>query len=200
MLSASLRKSVTDLTRRRARTVFTVLTLAIAVASISFFAIPTLIDRAMQDEVRAGRLADVTIATAARRAHRLSSSPILAALPNVAAVEPRSSVDVRVLVGERRAPARVIGDPGLRAARESTSHASSRERFPATASCSPTSRTRTSASTTATPGTPLTVLGEGGDAIGVRREWPRANPSGRRAGSGRERDRPLRGLRRLSPS
>jgi putative ABC transport system permease protein len=33
----------------------------------------------------------------------------LAALPNVAAVEPRSSVDVRVLVGERRAPARVIG-------------------------------------------------------------------------------------------
>ena len=33
----------------------------------------------------------------------------LAALPNVAAVEPRASVDTRVLVGERRAPARVIG-------------------------------------------------------------------------------------------
>ena len=69
MLSASLRKSVTDLSRRRARTVFTVLTLAIAVASISFFAIPTLIDRAMQDEVRAGRLADVTRAAAPARAH-----------------------------------------------------------------------------------------------------------------------------------
>ena len=62
MLSASLHKSVTDLTRRRARTVFAVLTLALAVASISFFAVPTLIDRAMQDEVRAGRLADVTVA------------------------------------------------------------------------------------------------------------------------------------------
>ena len=34
-----------DLSRRRARTVFTVATLALAVASISFFAIPTLIDR-----------------------------------------------------------------------------------------------------------------------------------------------------------
>ena len=108
MLSASLRKSVTDLTRRRARTVFTVLTLAIAVASISFFAIPTLIDRAMQQEVRAGRLADVTITM---RPVELTDSQLadLAALPNVAAVEARSSVDVRVLVGERRAPGRVIG-------------------------------------------------------------------------------------------
>lgn len=108
MLSASLRKSVTDLTRRRARSVFSVLTLAIAVASISFFAIPTLIDRAMQDEVRAGRLADVTLSL---RPVELAEEQLaaLAALPNVAAVEPRASVDVRVLVGERRAPARVIG-------------------------------------------------------------------------------------------
>jgi putative ABC transport system permease protein len=108
MLSASLRKSVTDLTRRRARTVFSVLTLAIAVASISFFAIPTLIDRAMQKEVRDGRLAEVTMDM---RSVELTDEQLeaLAALPNVAAVEPRSSVDVRVLLGERRAPARVIG-------------------------------------------------------------------------------------------
>jgi len=108
MLSASLRKSITDLSRRRARTVFSVLTLAIAVASISFFAIPTLIDRAMQDEVREGHLADVTMDM---RPLELTNEQVaaLAALPNVAAVEPRSSVDVRVLIGERRAPARVIG-------------------------------------------------------------------------------------------
>ena len=49
MVSASLRKSTSDLSRRRARAVFAVATLAFAVASISFFAIPTLIDRAMQD-------------------------------------------------------------------------------------------------------------------------------------------------------
>jgi len=108
MLSASLRKSVTDLTRRRARTVFSVLTLALAVASISFFAIPTLIDRAMQEEARAGRLADVTVAM---RPVELTNEQLaaLVALPNVAALEPRSSVDVRVLIGERRAPARVVG-------------------------------------------------------------------------------------------
>jgi len=108
MVSASLRKSVTDLSRRRARTAFTVATLAFAVASFSFFAIPTLIDRAMQEEVRAGRLADATVGI---RPLALSSEQLeaLAALPNVIAVEPRSSVDTRVLVGERRAPALVIG-------------------------------------------------------------------------------------------
>ena len=114
MVSASLRKSITDLTRRRARAVFSVLTLALAVASISFFAIPTLIDSAMQDEVRTGRLADATLTM---RPVELTGERLAAleALPNVAAVQPRSSVDVRVLVGERRAPARVIGVPDFSA-------------------------------------------------------------------------------------
>ena len=114
MVSASLRKSITDLTRRRARTAFAVATLALAVASISFFAIPTLIDRSMQREARAERLADLTL--------RMRPLPLgdrelaaLRALPNVAAVEPRSSVDARVLVGARRAPARVIGVRDFRA-------------------------------------------------------------------------------------
>lgn len=108
MLSAEHRLSVTDLSHRPARTIFTVLTLAIAVASISFFAVPSLIDRAMQDEVRAGRLADVTVSL---RPVELTEAELaaLAGLPNVAALEVRSSVDTRILIGERRAPARVIG-------------------------------------------------------------------------------------------
>ena len=107
-VSALARKSLTDLTRRRSRTFFSVATLALAVASVSFFAIPTLIDRAMQEEVRAGRLADVTLSL---RPMPLTDEQLadIAALPNVAAVEPQSSVDIRVLVGERRAAARVIG-------------------------------------------------------------------------------------------
>ena len=40
MASALLKKSITDLTRRKARAVFAVLTLAIAVASIGIFAAP----------------------------------------------------------------------------------------------------------------------------------------------------------------
>lgn len=108
MVSASLRKSITDLSRRRARTAFTVATLGLSVATISFLAVPTLIDRSMQEEARAGKLADATVTM---RPLRLSDEQLaaLAALPNVAAVEPRISVDARVLVGERRAPALVIG-------------------------------------------------------------------------------------------
>ncbi|HET9325015.1 MAG TPA: FtsX-like permease family protein [Gaiellaceae bacterium] len=108
MVSAQLRKSITDLTRRRARTAFAVATLALAVASISFFAVPTLIDQTMQQEVRTGQLADLSVGM---RPMPLTAAQLasLEALPNVAAVEPRNSVDARVLVGERRAQARVIG-------------------------------------------------------------------------------------------
>ena len=108
MVSASLRKSVTDLTRRRARAFFAVATLGFAVAGIAFFAIPTLIDRSMQREVRADRLADVALTM---RPLQLSDARLraLAALPNIAAVDARNSVETRVLVGERRAAARVIG-------------------------------------------------------------------------------------------
>ena len=45
MASTLLKKSLTDLTRRKARAVFAVLTLAIAVASVGIFAAPSLMDR-----------------------------------------------------------------------------------------------------------------------------------------------------------
>jgi putative ABC transport system permease protein len=108
VLSAELRKSITDLTRRRARTAFTVATLALAVASVSFLAIPSVIDASMQDEVRAESLADATVTM---RPLPLTDAQLteLAALPNVAAIEPGIRVNGRVLVGERRAPALVIG-------------------------------------------------------------------------------------------
>ena len=114
MVSASLRKSITELTRRRARTALAVATLALAVASISLFAIPTLIDRSMQREARAEQLADLTVWM---RPLALGDRELAAlrALPNVTAVEPRNSVDARVLVGARRAPARVIGVRDFRA-------------------------------------------------------------------------------------
>jgi putative ABC transport system permease protein len=107
-MSALLRKSVTDLTRRRARALFSILTLALAVASVSIFAVPELIDRSMQAEVRAERLANLTVST---RPLPLTDAQLaaLAALPNVEALEARSRVQTRVYVGERRAPAVLIG-------------------------------------------------------------------------------------------
>ena len=91
MSSAVVRKSVTDLTRRKARAFFTVLTLALAVASIGIFAVPGVMQQAMDREVAANRLADVTVTMKPLDAARPRSWPRSSALPNVAAVEPRTS-------------------------------------------------------------------------------------------------------------
>lgn len=110
MASTLLKKSITDLTRRKARAVFAVLTLAIAVASVGIFAAPSLMDKAMQDEVRASRLADLTLQT-----KPLAVTPAqleaLDGLPNVEGVQALSVVQTRVWIGERRQKAIVVGVP-----------------------------------------------------------------------------------------
>jgi putative ABC transport system permease protein len=110
MATAVLKKSVTDLTRRKARAVFAVLTLAIAVASVGIFAAPSLMDKAMQKEVQTNRLPDLTLST-----KPLVVTPAqLAALertPNVRAAGAFSYLQTRVWVGERRVKALVVGVP-----------------------------------------------------------------------------------------
>ena len=108
MPSAVVRKSVTDLTRRKARTFFTVLTLALAVASVGIFAVAPLMQQAMEREVAANRFPDVTVSM---KPLRLSAAQLaaLGRLPNVTAVEPRSAFATRVWVGERRERAILIG-------------------------------------------------------------------------------------------
>ena len=92
MSSAIVRKSVTDLTRRKARTFFTILTLALAVASIGLFAVPALMQQAMDREITASRLADVTLTTKPLVALRGA-----AAAPRAAAERPRRRGDEPVL-------------------------------------------------------------------------------------------------------
>jgi putative ABC transport system permease protein len=106
--SAVLRKSITDLTRRKARTAFTVLTLALAVASIGLFAVPAVMEQTMKREAAADRVSDLTVSMEplALDQRRLSG---LAGLPNVNAVEPRSIFATRVFVGERRDDALLVG-------------------------------------------------------------------------------------------
>jgi len=105
-LSAVARKSVSDLTRRRGRTLFVVVALALAVASLGLFALPTLMNRAMTGEVAADRLADVTITV---KPLPLTTAQVLALrqLPNVVAFNPAvtfSTLDRRgwrtVLIGK----------------------------------------------------------------------------------------------------
>ena len=128
MRSALLHKSVTDLTRRKARTAFAVLALAIAVASVGIFALPPLADRAMQREIAASRLADLTVDTAAAPSSRRPRSAALARLPNVDGVR-----GAQLLLDPRlggRPPREGVRDrrPGLRAPDASTSSTSRRAR------------------------------------------------------------------------
>jgi putative ABC transport system permease protein len=108
MSSAILRKSVTDLTRRKARAFFTVLTLALAVASVGLLAVPGLMQQAMDREVAANRLADVTLTT---KPVVVSAADLrrLEALPNVRAVTASSLFSTRMYVGARRERALVVG-------------------------------------------------------------------------------------------
>ncbi|HEX6024503.1 MAG TPA: FtsX-like permease family protein [Solirubrobacter sp.] len=110
MSSALGRKSLTDLTRRKARTIFTVLTLALAVASVGIFAVPSLMQRSMEREVARNQQPDVTVSM---KPLQLSAARLAALqrLPNVVAIEPRSLFATRVWVGERREPALVVGVP-----------------------------------------------------------------------------------------
>lgn len=108
MVSALTRKSITDLGRRKSRTVFTVATLALAVASIGLFALPALMNRAMHAAVVSDRLPDLTLYTRPLPLYR-SELAALAALPNVRALEPSSLFGGRVWVGDRRASAEVRG-------------------------------------------------------------------------------------------
>ncbi|UUY04269.1 FtsX-like permease family protein [Svornostia abyssi] len=113
-LTAATRKSVTDLTRRKARAVFTILTLAIAVASVSILAVPSLMERTMQREIASTRLADLTVTM---RPLELSDAALreVARVPNVEAVQPKSIFSTRVYVGDRRQKALVIAVPDFAA-------------------------------------------------------------------------------------
>jgi putative ABC transport system permease protein len=109
--SALLRKSITDLTRRKSRTFFTVATLTLAVTSIGLFALPSLMDRAMHTAVASDRLPDLTVYTRTF----VPGAPLsrLSALPNVRAVDPSSGYSGQIYVGARRAPVWVRGIPAF---------------------------------------------------------------------------------------
>ena len=108
MFSASTRKSITDLSRRKSRAFFASATLALAIAGIGIFALPTLMNRSMNATVTVDRLPDVTMypRPLVLGAAQLSA---LSRIPNVTAVEPRSIFGGRVYVGARRAFAEVRG-------------------------------------------------------------------------------------------
>jgi putative ABC transport system permease protein len=124
LVSAVSRKSITDLSRRRSRTFFSVVTLALAVASIGLFALPTLMNRSMHAAVTSDRLPDLTVYMRPVALDRAQLAAI-AALPNVRAVEPRSFFGGRMYVGYRRASVEVRGVPNFGGQRVNVVHVAS---------------------------------------------------------------------------
>ncbi len=109
-ISALTRKSWTDLTRRRARAIFAIATLGMAIGSIGIFALTPLMNKAMSKEVQSNKLYDVQLQTAPLY---LTDSNVvdISALPNVKAVATRGWFMTRIFIGDRREKAVVMSVP-----------------------------------------------------------------------------------------
>ena len=109
-MSALLKKSWKDLARRKARTILTIITVALGVTGIGLFAITPLADRAVQAELKAERMHNVGV--------RVTDVPLtaeqlhdLASLDNVAQMSPQTVLPMTMEIGGRRESVLLIGVP-----------------------------------------------------------------------------------------
>ncbi len=108
MVSALLSKSFGDLKRRKARTIFTILTIALAVAALGLFSVVPLMDTAMEKEVHDSNMYDVRISIPDLVINE-SHINDLENIENVNEVEIRSIFYTRMYIGERRNDVIVVG-------------------------------------------------------------------------------------------
>ncbi|MDH4140071.1 MAG: FtsX-like permease family protein [Coriobacteriia bacterium] len=109
-MSALLKKSWKDLTRRKARTIFTVLTVALGVMGIGMFAIMPLADRSVEAELAAENMHNigVQVTNVSLTGEQLGQ---LENLDNVDAVSPKAMLPVTIHMGDRRENAVLVGVP-----------------------------------------------------------------------------------------
>ncbi len=108
MVSALLKKSFNDLKKRKARTVFTIITIALAVSALSMFAVMPLIDQGMEHEVEDSKLHNFRLfvndlVINDTQLHELND------LDNINSVELKSVFYTRMYIGSRRNDALIIG-------------------------------------------------------------------------------------------
>jgi putative ABC transport system permease protein len=110
VISTLLRKSWADVTRHRARSFLTVSTVAVAVAGLGIFAMPSLLGNAMNARVARDRIYDAwvpTVDVGLTPAQLVS----LRALPGIRALEARAVFETRMWVGAGRSDVLVVGVP-----------------------------------------------------------------------------------------
>ena len=108
MLSSISMKSFRDLGKRKSRTIFTVLTIALAVGALGMFGVVPLFDDAMEDEIERSNMWNIN---GKMPAVDLNESDIehINELENVENIEVRQQFFTRIYIGERRADALFIG-------------------------------------------------------------------------------------------
>ncbi|MBN1389016.1 MAG: FtsX-like permease family protein [Candidatus Thermoplasmatota archaeon] len=113
MKTTLLSKSFRDLKQRKARSVFTILTIMLGVAALGMFGVMPLVDQAMQDEIRDSNMHDVLLRfNDTELDHDILGS--LDDLDNVRSSEAMFILYTRIYIGERRNIAWVVGVPDLR--------------------------------------------------------------------------------------
>ncbi len=103
-----LKKSWGDLRKRRSRTIFTILTIALGVAALGMFAVIPLFDQAMFDEIDDTNMWNLRTYM---QNVEMDEEDIIAleSLDNIENVEPKQHFSTRIYIGERRNDALFIG-------------------------------------------------------------------------------------------
>jgi len=108
VVSAIVKKSWGDLWRKKARTIFTLLTIALGVAGISMFAMVPLMDQAMENEIADANIFNIQLNV---NDVNLTDNNIadLESLNNIESFEARTVFFTKIYVGERRNDAMFVG-------------------------------------------------------------------------------------------
>ncbi len=108
MISAHARRSIRELTRRRARSVLTIATIAVAIAGVWLFAIPGNVDATMQQSVRSDAMHTARLAP---NAADLTPAQLvsLRSVDNVAALDTRTLARTEIRIGGRAQSAILVG-------------------------------------------------------------------------------------------
>lgn len=108
MFSAIARKSFGDLNKRKSRTIFTILTIALGVGALGMFAVVPLFDEAMADDIESSNMWNVR---ADMSATELTDFDIhqIESIDNVESVELKQQFFTKIYIGERRNDALFVG-------------------------------------------------------------------------------------------
>jgi putative ABC transport system permease protein len=108
MFSALSKKSATDMKRRKARTFFTILTIAIGVSSLGLFSVLPLVEQSVEREVWSSNMDDVVLHM---NDTRLNDAQLenLRGIDNIRDLDAEAVFHTRIFIGDRRDNAIVIG-------------------------------------------------------------------------------------------